>query len=125
MEIQYAIFCAYVDFPENTQNDITLTKPVSDLTTESADDVEIQLFLTFIDCTVGTHDLKVEVTDSSGEIITTGDFNFKDTGSMLSLSRCFLIRFPVRKTDLLTFILYLDGMEQKDIKLPIRIERKV
>ena len=122
MELQYAMFCADVTFPDKPQGAVVLTKPVSSLTTQNITDVEFPLFLTFISCVTGRHDFKVEVSNFSGDIITTRDFNFSYTRPSLSHAECFLVKFPIHKTDLLTFSMFLDGKQQGNIKLPIKVE---
>jgi hypothetical protein len=121
MEIQYAIFCAYAGFPKATLGSVVLIKPISHFIVENIQDAEITLYTTFINCTFGAHKFKIVASNLAGEIITTGDFDFECTGAFLSFAQCFVIKFPVRKTDLLTFKLYLDGQEQKEIKLPLQV----
>jgi hypothetical protein len=121
MELQYAIFCANVQFPDNAQGAIVLTRPLSNLIAGRVDEVEFPLFVTFVDGALGTHHLKVEVSNSSGEIITMRGFDFNWDRTSISRTECFLVRFPIRQSETLTFSLYLNGDKQREIKFPVRV----
>lgn len=123
MELQYAMFCDRVDFPKEPRGLLLLIKPVVNLAVkQDVSDIEFPLFLTFLNCTIGTHDFRVEVSDFSGEVIATRDFNFTCVESFLSRAECFVVKFPIHKTDLLIFSLYLDGLKQGQIKLPVKVK---
>ncbi len=121
MELQYAMFCANISFPKEPQGAVTLVKPVSSFTAENITDIQFPLFLTFINCTTGRHNFKIEISNFSMQVIATRDFNFSYTEPFLSRAECFLIKFPIHTTDLLTFSMYLDNKKQTDIKLPIKV----
>jgi hypothetical protein len=121
MELQYAIFCENVQFPDKPQGAIVLTKPLSNLIVGGVDELEFPLFVTFVNGASGTHHFKVEVSNGSGEIITTRDFDFNWDRASISRVECFLVRFPIRRSETLTFSLYLNGDKQREIKFPIRV----
>ena len=122
MEMQYAIFCANVKFPNKPQGAVVLTKPISGITTQNISDIAFPLFVTFINCTLGRHNFEIKISDISGKINTTRDFQFECNRISLSHAECFSVEFPIHNTDLLTFSMILDDIPQNDIKLPIKVE---
>ena len=125
MEIQYAIFCANVEFPDEPQGAVVLTKPLSAISLKGAKggEMHMPLFTTFINGVAGSgHSLDVKVTKNSGEILSTRDFKFQWRGTAPTQAECFIVKLPcLRSSDLLTFALVLDGKEQCKMKIPIKI----
>lgn len=125
MEIQYAIFCEDVKFPDEPQGKIVITHPLSAPTTKntSAVQLKIPLFATFIKGTKGTdYKLDVKVMDSSGNIIIIRDFKFRWLKASRAQAECFVVELPeINKSDTLTFALILDGVEQRILKIPITL----
>ena len=125
MEIQYAIFCAEVKFPDRPQGAVVLTKPLSAISFKGAKTAQMNmpLFATFLNGATGTrHNLDVKVISSSGEILATRDFKFQWRGTAPTQAECFVVSLPYLHTsNILTFSLILDGKEQCKMKVPIKI----
>ena len=122
MEIQYAMFCTNVQFPQKPQDSVILTAPISNFITQNVSDIEFPLFLTFINSVKGGHKFKIDISNFDGKIIATRNHNFTCDRNSLSHAECVLIKFPIHKTDLLTCSMFLDGKQQGSLKLPIKVE---
>jgi hypothetical protein len=127
MEIQYAIFCEQVKFPESTRGKILLTQPITSptITTNSKTttaQLNLPLFITFINgASPITHNLEVKVTTSLGGLTVIKDFNFDWSGKTAVQAHCFIVILPkIQVPNTIHFTLYLDGEEQCQIKVPIK-----
>ena len=127
MEIQYAIFCENVSFPDKPRGKFVLTQPITSPTFLNTDTVqfEMPLFITFINGSVGSnHNLKVIAVSSSGEPLYTGEFIVKWTVTSLAQADCFIIPLPlINNSDTLTFTLVLDNEEQRTMRIPVTLKR--
>ena len=125
MEIQYAIFCEDVKFPDEPQGKIVMTHPISAPIIENTSAVKMKmpLFVTFIKGTKGTkYNLDVKVMSSSGSIIITKNFKFSWLKASRAQSECFIFELPeIHDSDTLVFSLILDGVEQHRLKIPITV----
>ena len=123
MEIQYAVFCEDVKFPDEPQGKIVMTQPISAPKMKGARAVQLKmpLFVTFIKGTKGTeYKLTVKVTGSSGSTLITRDFKFGWPKASLARAECFVLELPeINNSDTLIFSLILDGLEQHRLKIPI------
>jgi hypothetical protein len=123
MEIQYAIFCEDVKFPDEPQGKIVMTQPISARKIKGAGAVQLKmpLFVTFIKGTKGTeYKLTVKVTGSSGNTLITKDFKFGWPKASLARAECFVLELPeINNSDTLIVSLILDEVEQHRLKIPI------
>ena len=125
MEIQYAIFCEQVKFPDKPRGKFILTQPITSPTFPHANAVEINmpLFATFINGETGrNYNLKVIVVSSSGEPLNIREFIVTWTGDSTAQADCFTVPLPlIHNSDTLTFTLYLDEIEQGKLRVPITL----
>jgi len=126
MEIQYAMFCAHVQFPQKPGGSVVLTKPIANLTIEGAKSAEMDLplFVTFLDDGGGGgNNLDVKIANSSGEIIATRDFKFNWRKNNPVQGECFVVPLPeMHNSDTLTFSLFINGENKYNTRIPITIK---
>jgi hypothetical protein len=125
MEIQYAIFCEGVQFPDKLEGKIVVTHPISAPTLRKATVVQLNmpLFVTFVNGSAGSnHNLEVIAKGSSGDVIITRVFKFKWLETSVVQAECFIFELPeIHNSDTLTFSFILDGKPQCETKIPFRI----
>ena len=63
----------------------------------------------------------VEISDFDGEVVAVRDYTLHCNISDVNCFDSLLVELPIHKTDLLTFSLYLDGVKQGQIKLPVKV----
>ena len=123
MELQYAILCEKVKLPTPTDSTFLLSQPVTSFTVKRGSPTwRFPLVSMFINCGGGERKFTVEVSNFDGEVISVKDITLKCFAENINCFNSSLIDIPVQKTDLLTLTLYLDGIEQRKIKLPIKVE---
>jgi len=128
MELQYAIFCADVEVPLNEDtpikaNSFILTYPIPHLTVQAGETWRLPLFVTFINCDSGDRKFTIEISDFDGGIIAVRDYRLNFITPAINYFHSVLVEVPIHRTDLLTFKMFLDGIQQETvIKLPVKVE---
>jgi len=120
MEIQYAIFCERVKFPDSPQGAIVLTRPLSVIELSDFGGFGFPLFVVFLGGQAGKkYKLQVKVLDVSGEVIATRNHDFTWLTDSLSQAECAVVAFPFNTAGYHTFILSVDGEELHRVRVPI------
>ena len=122
MELQYAVLCHRVDIPTQDNEELCLSMLLSSIIVPNASSSGFPLFVSFINCPEGRHDVRVECSNFAREVISTTNHILNCIQTSYECYDSFLVRFPIQKTDLLAFSIYLDGIEQRKIKLAVKVE---
>lgn len=125
MEIQYAMFCENITFPDKPSGRIMITQPITSpvITKDKVDAAQLEapLFVTFLNGRNGViYNLKVKITDSYANTQILRDFKFTWGSESLAYANCFVVKIPkFHVPNTLHFTLYLDGEESHTINMPI------
>jgi len=122
LQIQYAVFCQHIDFAKSPH---VFTHPVSNLVIDDIAkfaDLEMPLFVTFVNGTPSGHHLKIEIITPARKI-TLPDFKFNWPSKKVTYGEVFPVKFQPDIFGLYTFRLIVDGDILREIPIPV-IQKK-